>query len=137
VNRLRRAADRARADASDRHADRDSRGKQFSPGLPEEGTKTTNKTLFAVPAAIRTLGRILGLTLGLILGVALGLVSAMASPADGLRSVGANDDASLVIKVHGCHRSCEWGIGRGRHRHIGPACAPIWCAPQAKRPFRC
>jgi len=69
--------------------------------------------------------------------VALGLGSATASPADGPKGVGANGDAGLVIKVNGCHRSCEWGIGRGWHRHIGPACAPSWCAPQAKRPFRC
>jgi hypothetical protein len=74
------------------------------------------------------------LIVGPALVLALGIGSAMA--AGGLTGIGAQDDG-LVVKVHGCHRSCEWGIGRGWHRHIGPACVPVWCAPQAKQPFRC
>ena len=49
---------------------------------------------------------------------------------------------SLVTKVHGCHRSCEfgyiprWGISRW-HRHAGARCLPVRCAPRAAQPNRC
>lgn len=74
-----------------------------------------------------------------IVGIALaaGILAAptSASPLAGLKDVAVAD--SLVHKTHGCHRSCEWGFGRGWHRHVGPYCQPVWCAPQAKQPFRC
>ncbi|MDC7786809.1 hypothetical protein PQJ75_19865 [Rhodoplanes sp. TEM] len=44
--------------------------------------------------------------------------------------------ADAVVRVHGCHRSCEWGPGRGWHRH-GALCTPIACAPRAVYPGRC
>jgi len=38
---------------------------------------------------------------------------------------GAN---SQLVKVHGFHRSCRWGPGRGWwHRHAGPDGRPIGC----------
>lgn len=83
--------------------------------------RMTCKALSAIPAMI----------------FALGLGSALAAPAGGPAAIGIDDEARLVHKTHGCHRSCEWGIGRGWHRHVGPACAPTWCSPQAKQPFRC
>jgi hypothetical protein len=43
---------------------------------------------------------------------------------------------SPVVLVNGCHRSCEWGPGRGWHRH-GAACYPIRCVPRAANPGRC
>ena len=44
---------------------------------------------------------------------------------------------SQVIRVHGCHRSCEWGPALRWHRHVGPACRPIGCYPRAVNPGRC
>lgn len=49
---------------------------------------------------------------------------------------------TLIQKVHGCHRSCEfgyiprWGVTRW-HRHAGPGCYPVRCAPRAVYPHRC
>lgn len=50
---------------------------------------------------------------------------------------GAGDASSLVTKVHGCHRSCEWGPALRWHRHVGFACAPVGCLPRAIHPHRC
>jgi len=44
--------------------------------------------------------------------------------------------STMIIQVHGCHRSCEWGPSRGWHRH-GAACVPIRCIPRAANPGRC
>jgi hypothetical protein len=66
----------------------------------------------------------------------LGLGSALAAPGGGLKGVGAAEGESLVHKTHGCHRSCELGLG-GWHRHVGPYCVRVGCVPQAKQPFRC
>jgi len=42
-----------------------------------------------------------------------------------LRSAG---DESGVVKVHGYHRACRWGPGRGWwHRHVGPYGRPVPC----------
>lgn len=46
---------------------------------------------------------------------------------------GAIPAASAIIKVHGGHRSCEWGP-YGWHRHAG---GRIACSPKARHPFRC
>ncbi len=49
---------------------------------------------------------------------------------------------NLVQKVHGCHRSCEfgyiprWGVSRW-HRYGGPGCYPVRCVPRAAHPNRC
>lgn len=43
---------------------------------------------------------------------------------------------SAVIKVHGCHRSCEWGPVLRWHRH-GAYCRAIACVPRAVFPGRC
>jgi len=40
---------------------------------------------------------------------------------------GADSAASLVEKVHGCHRSCAHSSSRGWHRHVGPYCEPVFC----------
>src|SRR5690606_21944446 len=42
----------------------------------------------------------------------------------------------VVEKVHGCHRSCEWGPVLRWHRH-GRFCRPIVCVPRAPWPNRC
>ncbi|MFN3625416.1 MAG: hypothetical protein ACK4TP_15295 [Hyphomicrobium sp.] len=44
---------------------------------------------------------------------------------------------AVPAEAHGCHRSCEWGPGRGFHRHVGPYCRPILCRPRAVYPGRC
>jgi hypothetical protein len=78
------------------------------------------KSLLALPAMV------------LILGIG----SALAAPGGDLRSIAATEAESLVQKVWGCHRSCEAGPA-GWHRHVGPYCVRVACAPKAKRPFRC
>jgi hypothetical protein len=78
-------------------------------GLPKGDDAKTCNSLLALPALV----------------LALGIGSAMAAPAGGVTGLAAQDDASLVLRTLGCHRSCEWGIGRGWHRHVGPACAPV------------
>jgi hypothetical protein len=55
----------------------------------------------------------------------------LSGPADGIAA------ESQVVKVHGCHRSCEWGPVLRWHRHIGPACRPVACWPRAVNPRRC
>ncbi|HWE18768.1 MAG TPA: hypothetical protein VG758_16540 [Hyphomicrobiaceae bacterium] len=65
--------------------------------------------------------------------LALGVGSAFAAPT-GVKDVGGTD--SLVVKVHGCHRSCELGPA-GWHRHVGPYCARVACVPRAWHPHRC
>jgi hypothetical protein len=65
----------------------------------------------------------------------LGIGSAFAAPVAGVNDI-ASADASLVHKVHACHRSCELGPG-GWHRHVGPFCRRIACAPRAVYPHRC
>jgi hypothetical protein len=41
--------------------------------------------------------------------------------------------SELIKKIHGCHRSCEWGPGLGWwHRHTGYACRAIAC--DSRRP---
>jgi hypothetical protein len=59
--------------------------------------------------------------------LALGVGSAFAAPT-GVKDVGGTD--SLVVKVLGCHRSCELGPA-GWHRHVGPYCARVACVPRA------
>lgn len=59
--------------------------------------------------------------------------AAQALPASPVQPAGSE---SAVQKVHGCHRSCEWGPVRGWHRH-GRLCRPIACVPLAPRPNRC
>jgi hypothetical protein len=73
-----------------------------------------------------------------IAGLAAGILSASpanSAPVAGLN--GAGDGSSLVIKVHGCHRSCEWGPYLRWHRHVGPGCRPVGCWPRAVYPHRC
>jgi hypothetical protein len=77
-----------------------------------------HRSLFALPAAVLALG----------LGGA-----ALAAPAIGTAT--SPGDASLVQKVHGCHRSCELGPA-GWHRH-GAYCRRIACVPRAVYPNRC
>ncbi len=72
---------------------------------------------------------------GLVLTTMAGTSSADAAPVGAL--TGAADTDSLVTKVHGCHRSCEWGPVMRWHRHIGPACRPVGCWPRAAYPNRC
>jgi hypothetical protein len=65
------------------------------------------------------------------------LVAAMATGASALPGVpmqAAGD--GVLVKVHGCHRSCEHGPVLGWHRH-GAYCRPIACAPRAVFPGRC
>jgi hypothetical protein len=72
---------------------------------------------------------------GLAFATMAGASSAGAAPVGAL--TGAADTDSFVVKVHGCHRSCEWGPVLRWHRHIGPACRPVGCWPRAARPNRC
>src|SRR5690606_27708449 len=66
--------------------------------------------------------------------VTCGLVSAaQALPANPVQPA---DSGAAILKIHGCHRSCEWGAVRGWHRH-GLYCRPIACRPLAPRPNRC
>jgi hypothetical protein len=78
------------------------------------------KSLLAMPAIV----------------LSLGLGTALAAPAGGVHDTGPDGAASLVLKVHGCHRSCEAGLA-GWHRHVGPYCARVACAPRAVLPNRC
>ena len=72
---------------------------------------------------------------GIALATGVWAASASAGSFGALEDAGATE--SLLHKVWGHHRSCEWGPG-GWHRHVGPfAGKRIACAPQAKRPFRC
>lgn len=66
---------------------------------------------------------------------ALATTTASAMPSAGAGGIAAGE--SQVIKVHGCHRSCEWGAILRWHRHIGPACRPVGCLPRAPFPNRC
>jgi hypothetical protein len=68
--------------------------------------------------------------------LSLGMAPALAAPAGGVPDTGRTGAESLVLKVHGCHRSCELGPA-GWHRHVGPYCARVACAPRAAQPFRC
>jgi hypothetical protein len=81
----------------------------------------TTHSLFAVAA--------------LAAAVLAGASPASSAPVAGLG--GAGDADSLVVKVHGCHRSCEWGPVLRWHRHVGPYCRPIGCWPRAAYPHRC
>lgn len=65
--------------------------------------------------------------------VLLGASAAQAFPA-GPGALAVPPDA--VVRVHGCHRSCEFGPALGWHRH-GALCRPIACAPRAVHPARC
>lgn len=80
----------------------------------------TRKSLLALPAIV----------------LALGIGSALASPAGGLKGIAPTETDSLVLKTHGCHRSCELGPA-GWHRHVGPYCARVACYPRARYPHRC
>jgi hypothetical protein len=64
-----------------------------------------------------------------------GAQAAPAGAAAGMQRAAAEGD--LVEKVHGGHRSCEWGVNLGWHRHVGIAARPVWCRPLAPQPFRC
>jgi hypothetical protein len=70
-----------------------------------------------------------------VMVLGLGAGGALAAPAVGVKDI-ATGDASLLHKVHGCHRSCELG-GAGWHRHVGPYCRRVACAPRAWYPHRC
>lgn len=72
---------------------------------------------------------------GLALATMAGASSTDAAPVGAL--TGAADTDSFVVKVHGCHRSCEWGPSLRWHRHVGPACRPVGCWPRAAHPNRC
>lgn len=72
---------------------------------------------------------------GLATAMTVGASLASAAPLGVLD--GAREDPSLVIKTHGCHRSCEWGPALRWHRHVGPACRPNGCWPRAAHPHRC
>ena len=65
----------------------------------------------------------------------LGVGGALAAPGGTVKDI-ATGDASLVQKVHACHRSCELGPA-GWHRHAGPYCARVACVPRAVHPHRC
>jgi len=80
---------------------------------------------------IRTLLAILALAAALIAGASL----ARAAPVAGL--AGGGTAPELLVKVHGCHRSCEWGPVLRWHRHVGPACHVVGCWPRAAYPNRC
>ena len=67
--------------------------------------------------------------------LALGIGSALAAPASAPKDLAAGAD-SLVLKTHGCHRSCEVGPA-GWHRHVGPLCVRVACVPRAPHPNRC
>jgi hypothetical protein len=76
------------------------------------------------------------LTIAALAGATIvGASSAGAAPVGVLNSVG--DASSPIIKVHGCHLSCEWGPVLRWHRHVGPGCRPIACWPRASYPNRC
>jgi hypothetical protein len=79
----------------------------------------TYKSLLAMPALV----------------VALGVGSALAAPGAGTAGIAAGGDG-LVHKAHACHRSCELGPA-GWHRHVGPFCERVACAPRAWFPHRC
>jgi hypothetical protein len=72
---------------------------------------------------------------GLAAAAIAGASSAAGAGPAGLN--GARDAPGLVVKVHGCHRSCEWGPVLTWHRHVGPACHPVGCVPRAAYPNRC
>jgi hypothetical protein len=77
-----------------------------------------------------------GMTLAAIAGVS----AALALPKGPLPTLPANEaraEEGLVHKVHGCHRSCEWGPVFRWHRHVGAACAVVACVPLAPQPNRC
>jgi hypothetical protein len=60
---------------------------------------------------------------------ALSLPSGYGSPGAGH----GNGSGTPIEKIHGCHRSCEWGPGLGWwHRHTGYACRAIAC--DSRRP---
>jgi hypothetical protein len=59
--------------------------------------------------------------------------AAAATPAGPISSVAPSP---VVVKVYGCHRSCEFGAALGWHRH-GLACRPIACVPLSPTPGRC
>lgn len=68
------------------------------------------------------------------------MVLALSATANAMPPPGAGsaaDGTSQIIKVHGCHRSCEWGPALRWHRHVGPLCRPLACYPRAARPNRC
>jgi len=71
----------------------------------------------------------------LALAVAAVATPATAAPVAGLNGTGDAD--SLIVRVHGCHRSCEWGPVLRWHRHVGPSCRPVGCWPRAAHPGRC
>jgi hypothetical protein len=77
------------------------------------------KSLFAMPVMV----------------LAMGIGSALAAPVGGLKDIAGESD-TLVHKTHGCHRSCELGRA-GWHRHVGPFCVRVVCAPRAWQPHRC
>jgi hypothetical protein len=69
----------------------------------------------------------LGATIG---ALTLAAGAALALPGgQGLSEIGQGvSTEALIEKVHGCHRSCQWGPGRGWwHRHVGPLCRPVAC----------
>jgi len=77
---------------------------------------------------------------GMAMALGIGVTAALAlplgpSPADAPNVSRADD--GLIQKVHGCHRSCEWGPVFRWHRHAGAACRPVACAPLAPQPNRC
>lgn len=73
---------------------------------------------------------------GLTLAFMAFATPSFASPVGGLKGVTTSGE-SMVVKTHGCHRSCEWGPGRYWHRHIGAFCRPVRCVPRAAYPNRC
>ena len=79
---------------------------------------------------LRSLAAVAGLAIATLAGAS----SANAVPLGAMDGIA--DTPNLVTKVHGCHRSCEWGPVLRWHRH-GVACRPIACWPRAAHPHRC
>jgi hypothetical protein len=77
---------------------------------------------------------VLAAVTGIALAASIWAAPASAGSLGALRAAGGAE--SLVHKTWGCHRSCERGPG-GWHRHVGPYCQRVACAPRAWFPNRC
>lgn len=54
----------------------------------------------------------------------VGVGSASAAPLSGAGPQSAGTAQSMIVEVHGCHRSVREG-GAGWHRHVGPNCRRV------------
>lgn len=80
--------------------------------------------------AIRSLAR--SLAIASIMAAFASIPAGAVSAPPGLNS--AQPSASLVEKVHGCHRSAQDGI-QGWHRHVGPYCRTVRSGPSQRNPY--